>query len=253
MKKVLEQLLTDLTNLDNLIEFEINDENGHLLQEYVNVFADNFNFPRLIEDFFLELYYELINSTEGQKKMYGRALLTTISQYFHYEKRFFFTPASDEVESNFYLDFETNYDYFEANLPYQFVQRRNEAALMATMYIKEIQRRIVEVCGTFENTNEPGIEIKVEPIQPLPKKLKWLGTPAQFGHLIIELIGKGYLDKPTISFNKDAEFYLSIFDIKTKNGKTTIGNMANEINENKNSLSATNVVKFKIFHKDKLS
>jgi hypothetical protein len=251
MKKVLEQLLIDLTNLDNLIQFELYDENGNLVQEFVNVFADNFHFPRLIRDFFLELDYEIFQLSEGQKKIFGRALLTTIKQHFHYQKQFFFNVPSEEVESLFYLDFDSY--TFDFNLAYEFEQRNKEAAQKATQYLKEIQQRIIDVCGTFDNTPEPEIELKVEPLTPLPKQLNWKGTPAQFGFIINELIGKGYLERPTSSFNKDAQFYLSIFDIKTTNGKTTIGNLANEINENKNSFSGANAAKFSIPNKDKLN
>lgn len=99
-----------------------------------------------------------------------------------------------------------------------------------------------------EKMKEPEIEKEIDNGKPLPKKLKWTGTPAQFGFIINELIGKGYIEKPTGSYNKDAEFYFSIMDIDT-----TPGNLSNEVNINKNSFSANNAGKFKIPSKDKLS
>lgn len=99
-----------------------------------------------------------------------------------------------------------------------------------------------------ENLKKLEIEKEIDNGKPLPKKLKWTGTPAQFGFIINELIGKGYIEKPTGSYNKDAEFYFSIMDIDT-----TPGNLANEVNLNKNSFSANNARKFKIPSKDKLS
>ncbi|MBL7705295.1 MAG: hypothetical protein JNM21_07060 [Taibaiella sp.] len=76
-------------------------------------------------------------------------------------------------------------------------------------------------------------------------KLKWLGTPSQFGYIIQELIGKGFIEKPTRSYKKDAEVYLSIFDIDTKQST-----LEKEIStsENQNSLSEENREKIKISH-----
>lgn len=84
------------------------------------------------------------------------------------------------------------------------------------------------------------------------KKLVWKGTPAQFGHFIIELIGKGYLEKPTGSYQKDAKFYLDIFDIKVNEKQTTVGSIEKEISHKTNSLSSNNVTMIKIPQIDKL-
>jgi hypothetical protein len=64
-------------------------------------------------------------------------------------------------------------------------------------------------------------------------KVKWNGTPSQFGFIINELIGKGYMIKPTGSFERDAEFWMSVFDINT-----TLGTLAKELSSNTNSLSS---------------
>jgi hypothetical protein len=79
------------------------------------------------------------------------------------------------------------------------------------------------------------------------KKLKWLGTPSQFGFIIDLLIQGGYLERPTSSFQKDANFYLQHFDINT-----TPGTLAIEVSENTNHLSTDNRKRIIIPHKDKL-
>lgn len=107
----------------------------------------------------------------------------------------------------------------------------------------ELQKMLNELESKYENYTKPHIETN----NFNGKKLKWTGTPAQFGFIINELIGKGYIEKPTGSYNKDAEFYLSIFNIET-----TPGNLSNEVNINKNSFSANNALKFTIPNKDKL-
>lgn len=78
------------------------------------------------------------------------------------------------------------------------------------------------------------------------KKLVWKGTPAQFGFIIIELIGKGYLERPTGSFSRDAEFFLSLFDIRVKGNPTTTGTIAKELNDKENSLSPKNASLLKL-------
>lgn len=80
------------------------------------------------------------------------------------------------------------------------------------------------------------------------QKLKWLGTPSQFGFIIQELIGKGYLDRPTSSNQQDAKIYLSIFNINT-----TEGTLAKELSENTNSITPENAGKLKMTHINKLS
>ena len=75
-------------------------------------------------------------------------------------------------------------------------------------------------------------------------KIKWKGKPSQFGHLIIELIGKGWIELPTKSYNKSAEFLMNLFDINT-----TKGNLSKEINPNEtggNSLTPDSQSFFKV-------
>jgi hypothetical protein len=72
-------------------------------------------------------------------------------------------------------------------------------------------------------------------------KLKWNGKAAEFGFLIQELIGKGWIEKPSRSLTSDAKLYFNIFEIDT-----TIQNLANEISTKKNSLTTNNSIMFKI-------
>lgn len=97
------------------------------------------------------------------------------------------------------------------------------------------------------NRENPFDQDKLPELKPLPYKWPWRGTPAQLGFFIIELNGKGFADRPTRSYIKDAEFYLSIFEIDT-----TVENLANEINPKSNSLSPDNARILSITHKDKL-
>jgi hypothetical protein len=86
-----------------------------------------------------------------------------------------------------------------------------------------------------------------ETIQTSNQKLKWTGTPSQFGFIIDLLIQGGYLEKPTSSFAKDANFYLQFFDIETTNST-----LAKELSEGTNSLATKNRKKITIPNKDKL-
>lgn len=85
-------------------------------------------------------------------------------------------------------------------------------------------------------------------VQPPKQKIKWTGTPAQFGFYMDLLIQGGYLQKPTGSFEKDSTFYLEHFDIET-----TKGTLTKELSENTNSIETKYRNKVVIPHKDKLS
>lgn len=94
---------------------------------------------------------------------------------------------------------------------------------------------------------EPENESLPETIETNNQKLKWIGSPSQFGFIIDLLIQGGYLERPTLSFSKDANFYLQHFDINT-----TPGTLAIEVSENTNHLSTDNRKRIIIPHKDKL-
>ncbi len=72
-------------------------------------------------------------------------------------------------------------------------------------------------------------------------KLKWNGTPSQFGFILLELIDKGYIEKPAKGYRKTAEILLSHFDIDT-----TVGTLEKEINPNGNSMALESYTQIKI-------
>lgn len=117
--------------------------------------------------------------------------------------------------------------------------------------VKRLEKYIETVRKENVNKEEPIAGFKNEPlpetIQSIHKRLKWKGTPSQFGFIIDLLIQGGYLEKPTSSFAKDANFYLQFFDIETTN--TTL---AKELSEGTNSLATKNRKKITIPNKDKL-
>lgn len=79
-------------------------------------------------------------------------------------------------------------------------------------------------------------------------KVKWLGTPSQFGIIINELVIKGYLELPASAHKKNAAIFLSFFDINT-----TEATLSKELSTNTNSMSVDNARKLVIIHKDKLT
>lgn len=93
------------------------------------------------------------------------------------------------------------------------------------------------------NSMEQEIEVNVG-----GNKLRWIGTPSQFGFIIQELIGKGYLEKPTSSNAKNAKLFLSIFDIDT-----TEQTLSKELSDKTNSISPENARLLTIAHINKLN
>ncbi|RYE56580.1 MAG: hypothetical protein EOP48_07675 [Sphingobacteriales bacterium] len=79
------------------------------------------------------------------------------------------------------------------------------------------------------------------------QKIKWKGTPAQFGFIIDLLIQGGYIERPTGTYAKDATFWLDRFDIDT-----TYETLKKELSEKTNSLARVNRNKIKIPELDKL-
>lgn len=111
-------------------------------------------------------------------------------------------------------------------------------------YIKEKKdknsewSRIVE-----ENEREIGL---IDEMKKENEKIKWLGSPEQFGFIFGELVAKGYIELPTKEtegcFSKLAELSLQYFEIlstkgKTKGKQTTKENLERAINPETNSLN----------------
>lgn len=88
------------------------------------------------------------------------------------------------------------------------------------------------------NMNNDSSEIKnyTSVSVPIENKLKWLGTPAQFGYIINELVEKGFIECPTThaspSISKLAKVCLEIFELGS-----TPQNIEKELNPEKNTLS----------------
>jgi hypothetical protein len=75
-------------------------------------------------------------------------------------------------------------------------------------------------------------------------KLRWLGTPSQFGFIFNELAERGFIEIPKThgkeSISKFANICYALFEIDA-----TPGNLAKELNPNKCTLSNTNRKFFK--------
>lgn len=82
---------------------------------------------------------------------------------------------------------------------------------------------------------------------PIPlQKIKWLGSPEQFGYIFGELASKGYIELPSKNgegvFSKLAELSLMYFELTTTKGKnvgkqTTPENLERALNPETNQLS----------------
>lgn len=94
------------------------------------------------------------------------------------------------------------------------------------------------ICGSIETKNV------ISAVVPNENKLKWSGTPAQFGYIINELVEKGFIECPTThsspSISKLAKVCFEIFDLSS-----TPQNIEKELNPEKNTLS---VIKRKYFN-----
>lgn len=131
------------------------------------------------------------------------------------------------------------------------------ADLYQGVLLAEYEQFLKEQATNKSNAiTENKVEVKASFDNPARTKTKlvWKGTPAQFGFVMAELIGKGYLEQPAGSHNQTAEILLQIFDVASPStGKaTTKGTLAKEINPNSNSLSVENSRKFTIPAIDKL-
>jgi len=103
-------------------------------------------------------------------------------------------------------------------------------------------------------TIETWIDAKIKELEPNDKdrattghqdKIKWKGTPSQFGYLVAQLIEKGFIDPPLfngdINFSELSRRCYQYFDIDT-----TLGNLTKEMNPSKCTLSDTKRAKFTI-------
>lgn len=247
----------------------------YLLLEVIEATDSKFEITEIInlKDKFLEewnkIYYPLNNTlfnshremiTDEIRQNCVALTYEQFEKYKHYITTYFF----DEVKifehyinkSNFVsfekikelkiLDesFNTIKDIEDARLFYSYYIYLFIAELnsIKTVIFKELDFPIALI--ETDTKGEPLLELsKNKP----DKKLKWNGTPSQFGFIIDLLIQGGYLEKPTSSFTKDANLYLQHFDITT-----TPKTLSIEISEISNHLSTENRKRIIIPHKDKL-
>jgi hypothetical protein len=124
-------------------------------------------------------------------------------------------------------------------------------------YSNKVRSKVLENARDYQKSKflkEKIAEYETDTITNIPPttganvKLKWLGTPSQFGIIINELVMKGYLEFPARAHRKNAEIFLSFFDIDT-----THATLSKELSTNTNSMSIDNARKLVIIHKDKLT
>lgn len=101
-----------------------------------------------------------------------------------------------------------------------------------------------ETVKEWIETKNNEIETNRKPLQA-GEKIKWNGTPSQFGYLFLELVARGFIDTPLYNgetnFKGLARQCYQYFDITT-----TPGNIEKEMNPNKNTLSDIKRAKFTI-------
>ncbi len=104
----------------------------------------------------------------------------------------------------------------------------------------------LEYKALLAEKHEPFYKKFIESLNPKPDtnlsksgtKLNWLGTPSQFGHVLLELANKGFIELPSTnaqgSYSRYAKVCWDMFEFKNK---TTLENLQKEMNPDKNTLS----------------
>ena len=119
------------------------------------------------------------------------------------------------------------------------------------LFIQEMLPNFPEISEARKNTIIEWVEEKLKDIKnnitPIQanERIKWQGTPSQFGHLMLELVKQGFvgtkLHNGETNFSALARLCFNCFEIET-----TIGNLTKELNPEKNTLSDTKRAKFTI-------
>lgn len=108
-------------------------------------------------------------------------------------------------------------------------------------FLNDFFEQFKELSGLSDNHFELNEECKTEKIE----KIKWLGSPEQFGYIFGQLAKKGYIELPTSqgegSLSKLADLCLLYFEILSTKGKntgqqTTKENLERAINYETNQL-----------------
>ncbi len=114
-----------------------------------------------------------------------------------------------------------------------------------SIFLQYLKYKKIKLLGISKDENRP-VDTEDEKEQTigkdtLSKKLKWIMKPSQFGFLMLELIDKGYIEKPAKGFRKTAEIFLEHFEIET-----TVGTLEKELNPTTNSMEVDNYRKIVI-------
>jgi hypothetical protein len=239
---LLEEVLNEITT--NLYSFQPNQANLYFYQLFENI--DNFISKKDWK------HYPTFS--EEAKEIYEFQLNELVSEYSEDEN------LDDETYYLLYTPFKTIYKniFFERNEKRLNLinSLKSKIETIKSIYFNGINKEVkteietsdkINIVNTKTSTTKDSIEINElnnikENINSIVNnKIKWKGKPSQFGYLIIELIGKEWIELPTKSLNKSAELLLNLFDVDTSKG-----NLSKEINEKVNSLTLENEGCFKI-------
>lgn len=121
---------------------------------------------------------------------------------------------------------------------------KKENEQIIEMYLP--QRRQFRVTFLPETISFKPLKSKGDSKTSSLERIKWLGSPEQFGYIFGELASKGYIELPTKNgegvFSKLAELSLMYFELTTTKGKnvgkqTTPENLERALNPETNQLS----------------
>jgi hypothetical protein len=171
-----------------------------------------------------------------------------------------------------YIIHETLEDY-KKEFENEYLLLSNEAAKGKCIekYIKSMQAFIIEYEQSIQHLDkereahlfEVAILFKKYLEELLPKsanganidKIKWLGSPEQFGYIFGQFASLGYIELPTKhgegTFSKLAQICLQVFEINTTKGKnknkpTTTENLERALNPESNNLSGKGKANLKL-------
>ncbi len=168
----------------------------------------------------------------------------------------------DTVESKFQAtDPQVCIEFLECHYDYYIKDYSNGEYFL--MFVEELLQTI-ELQEKRKSNIQQWIETKRKEMNPNPtdqvtgkpiqagEKIKWKGTPSQFGYLFLELVKHGFIDPPLYNGETNhtglARLCYEYFDIDT-----TPGNLTKELKpdnkitgERKNTLSDTKRAKFTI-------
>lgn len=117
---------------------------------------------------------------------------------------------------------------------------RHDVKKDATPIIEQLDNttEFIEKSLLYSDANTINDTLSTENQKVSPEKIKWTGTPAQFGHIFRELADRGYIEEPKTRAKESnaayARLLLQHFEVEGSN-KT----IEHELNPNQNSLTET--------------